>query len=301
MTFPTLSEHQKGLVITTIGGLALSWDIPLIHLADGDVWSILAVRSITTFTMAILIWLVVRRFTRARPPLVPGWIGIAVGGFYALGTMTFLGAVYHTSTANVVFILAFTSMFAALLSWVFLGERPSTATLVTMVVMIGGVGTIVAGGLSAGHLLGDGLAALSALSLAGAITTARASKREMGFVSLVGTIFPASIGFAFVMAGSGGLQISSPFWIVFNGAVMMPLAFWCLATGPRYLSAPEVGMFYLLETILAPIWVWIIFAETPNSQTVIGGSILILALIGHSIWQMRAKSLQAAMAEAPAA
>lgn len=295
MTFPKLSEHQKGLVITTIGGLALSWDIPLIRLANGEVWSILAIRSITTFLMAIVIWSLIRTFTRARPPLVPGWIGVVVGGFYALGTMSFLGAVYHTSTANVVFILAFTSMFAALLSWVFLGERPSTATLLAMAVMIVGVLTIVAGGMASGHLFGDALAALSAFSLACAITTARASKRDMGFVSLMGTIFPASIGFAFVFAGSSGFYIEDPFWIVFNGSVMMPLAFWCLATGPRYLSAPEVGMFYLLETILAPIWVWIIFMETPSTQTLIGGTILIFALIGHSIWQMRIKSQQAAI------
>jgi len=49
-------------------------------------------------------------------------------------------------------------------------------------------------------------------------------------------------------------------------------------------------MFYLLETVLAPIWVWIVFAETPTTQTLIGGSILILALLAHSLWQMRSKA-----------
>ena len=68
---------------------------------------------------------------------------------------------------------------------------------------------------------------------------------------------------------------------------MMPLAFWCLATGPKYLSGPEVGMFYLLETILAPIWVWLIFSEIPSARTLFGGSILVLALIGYSARQMR--------------
>jgi drug/metabolite transporter (DMT)-like permease len=77
---------------------------------------------------------------------------------------------------------------------------------------------------------------------------------------------------------------------------MIPLAFFCLATGPRYLSAPEVGMFYLLETILAPIWVWLVFAETPTTQTLMGGAILIFALIGHSLWQMRSRALRSAVA-----
>ena len=55
-------------------------------------------------------------------------------------------------------------------------------------------------------------------------------------------------------------------------------------------------MFYLLETILAPIWVWMVFAETPTTQTLIGGSILVFALIGHSLWQLRSRSLRAAVA-----
>ena len=62
---------------------------------------------------------------------------------YGLGSITFITAVYNTSTANLVFILAFTTMFAALLSWIFLKERPRPATLVTMAVMIVGVLIIV--------------------------------------------------------------------------------------------------------------------------------------------------------------
>jgi len=84
-----------------------------------------------------------------------------------------------------------------------------------------------------------------------------------------------------------GFSVAEPAWVIFDGAVMLPLAFWCLATGPRYLSGPEVGMFYLLETILAPIWVWIVFSEVPATQALAGGAILVLALVAHSAWQMR--------------
>lgn len=107
-------------------------------------------------------------------------------------------------------------------------------------------------------------------------------------------IFPAIAGFMLLPAG--GLTIAEPAYILFNGLVMIPLAFFCLATGPRYLSAPEVGMFYLLETILAPIWVWIVFSETPSSPTLLGGTILILALVGHSLWQIRMRAARARLA-----
>ena len=59
----------------------------------------------------------------------------------------------------------------------------------------------------------------------------------------------------------------------------MPLSFFCLAAGPRYISGPEVAMFYLLETVLAPVWMWMIFYETPTRNSLIGGVILIVALV----------------------
>lgn len=285
MAFPSLSQHRKGLLLTTVGGLVLSADIPLIRLADGSVWSILGVRGLATVLATAVIIAILRLFSRARPVLIPGCYGVVAICLYGLSTLTFLAAIYHTAAANVVFILAFNPMFAALLSWIFLAERPSTATLITMAVMIVGVGLIVQDGIASGHVFGDAIALLSALVLASAITVSRASRRDMGFVSMLSAVIPAAIGLFQVQ--STGFQLENPVWILVDGAIMMPVAFWCLATGPRYLSAPEVGMFYLLETILAPIWVWLIFAEAPSHMTLTGGLILILALIAHSLWQAR--------------
>jgi drug/metabolite transporter (DMT)-like permease len=280
-----MDPHKKGLVLTTIGGLALSFDVPLVKLADGGLWSVIAMRSIFTFAAAILLWFVVGYVSKRRPVLIPGRAGWLAGICYGLSTMTFLGAVFHTATANVVFIVAFTPMFAALFGWLLIKEVPSTATVLTMGAMVAGVALIVAGGLQSGGLLGDLLAAVTSALLAGAITISRKSRSDMGFVPLVATALPAVIGAAFVAVE--GFSMQAPLWIIFDGIVMIPLAFWCLATGPRYLSGPEVGMFYLLETILAPIWVWMIFTEVPAAQTLIGGAILVLALIAHSVWQMR--------------
>ncbi|WP_434064217.1 DMT family transporter [Pararhizobium gei] len=282
------AAHRRGLFITGIGGLALSFDIPLIRSAEGEVWSLLAVRSLCTFSVAIVAWLVLNRIFGKKIALVPGRAGLVAGLFYGLGSITFLVSVFNTATANVVFIVAFTPMFAAALSWVFLAERPANATLVTMAAMVGGVGIIVQDGLASGNFAGDAMAVCSALLLASAITVSRASGRDMGLVPLATAIFPCVIGY--LLSPGSGLEIAHPGWIIFDGLVMIPLAFFCLATGPRYLSAPEVGMFYLLETILAPIWVWIVFMEVPTVQTLAGGAVLIVALVGHSAWQMRQRS-----------
>ncbi|WP_064682148.1 DMT family transporter [Rhizobium bangladeshense] len=282
------SGHRKGLLLTAIGGLALSMDIPLVRLGDGDIWSVLGIRSAAT-VLATLVILGAMRVTSGKwPVLVPGRPGLLAGLLYGISSLTFVLAVFNTTTANVVFIVAFNPMFGALLSWIFLKEKPSAATLIAMLFMISGVGLIVSEGLSSGHFFGDAMALLSAFILAAAITVGRASRREMGFVPLLAAILPAVLGLA--QALPSGLSIAHPGWVLLNGAIVMPVAFWCLATGPRYLSAPEVGMFYLLETVLAPIWVWMIFAERPATMTLVGGGILVAAIAAHSGWMARRKS-----------
>lgn len=280
-------QYAKGLAMTAFGGLVLTVDIPLIRLAHGEAWSILMMRTGTTFAAALVIWTIWRLITPNAPKLIPGRKGLAVAALYGLGSILFITGVYNTSTANLVFILAFNTMFAALLSWVFLKERPRPATLVAMAVMIVGVLIIVADSIGNGTLFGDLMGLASAFSIATAITISRSTKEEMGFASLVGVVLPFAV--AVIMVGQTGYRVDAPWWIIFNGAVVMPLSFFLLASGPRYISGGEVAMFYLLETVLAPVWVWLIFSEVPSRNSLIGGTILIVALVVHSVWQIRAR------------
>ncbi|MBE7185179.1 MAG: DMT family transporter [Methylobacterium mesophilicum] len=282
-----MSSYAKGLALTAFGGFILTFDIPLIRAAGGDAWSILATRTALTLAVGLIGWSIWRRFDRDAPPLLPGRKGLLVAMFYGASSLTFLLAVFNTATANVVFILALNSMFAALLSWVFLNERPRVGTLLAMAATLIGIAIIVADGLGSGRIFGDLMAALSTFLLACGITVARSSGQPMGMAAITGTVLPCLVALAMVGA-QGGLQIEAPFWIVFNGAVITPIALFCLSTGPRYISGPEVAMFYLLETVLAPIWVWMIFTEVPSRNTLLGGLILVTALVAHSAWQLSA-------------
>lgn len=277
-------DHQKGLLITAIGGLTLTIDIPLIRLADGGAWTILLLRTGTTLVAALIIWAAWRSLSRNAPQLIPGWSGLVVALCYGLTSVTFVTSIYHTTTANLVFILAFNTVFAALLSWLFLKERPRLVTVMAMLAMIVGVAIIVGDSIGTGHLFGDLMALCSAFFIALAITISRASGKDMGFTSLIGVILPLAV--AVFMVSGEGFQVNAPWWIIFNGAVIMPISFFCLANGPKYISGPEVAMFYLLETVLAPVWMWMIFAETPSRNSLIGGAILIVTLVVHSLWQL---------------
>lgn len=289
MPFSHLSAHAKGVIITFLGGLALSFDIPVLRLADGNVWTMLFLRSILTVGVALLVLAVLRLIKGHVPQIVPGWPGIAVAMLYAAGTVFFMLSVFNTTSANVAFILAFNPMFAALLSWIFMGEKPRRATFVAMAAMTAGVLIIVANGLESGHIWGDLSAAASALAIAGALTISRASGRDFGLTPIVASILPAIIGG--LMVSKVGFVVNEPFWIIFNGLLLTPFAFWALAIGPKYLSAAETGMFYLLETVLAPVWVWLIFSEEPPVATLIGGAIILVALVWHSTHTMRNEAI----------
>ncbi len=283
MSAPSTSYH-KGLFITAIGGLFLSFDIPLIKLADGQAWSVVMVRTGLTFLASLIIWALWSLISGKRRPLVPGAIGWIVGMLYGMASMAFVTAVYLTSTAHLVFILALNPMISALLGWVFLGEKPKTITFIAMFFMLIGVGIIVSDGITNGDILGDVIALISTTLMATAITISRKSGKDMGLAAIFATFIPF-IAASFMVLNTS-YSINAPVWVVLDGLIIVPIAFICLATGPRFISGPEVAMFYLLETILTPIWVWIIFFEEPTSATLLGGTIMIVTLVIHSTWQL---------------
>lgn len=279
------ADHRKGLLITAIGGLALTIDIPLIKLSGGEAWSVVTTRGGMTFFAALVMWGALRLFSSDRTPVIPGRTGLLVTGLYGIAAISFMMAVFHTTTANLVFILAFNPMFSALMGWLLIGEKPKPQTFAAMAAMVFGVGLIVSDGLQAGNMLGNGLALFTSLMLSLIITISRKARTGMGFAPLFAALVPCLVGL-YMIGGPSGIVLPHPGWLALNGLVVIPVAFWCLATGPKYISGPEVAMFYLLETILAPVWMWLIFSEMPTRLGLVGGAIIVVALVAHSVWQL---------------
>ena len=279
-------NRARGLALAALGGLALTFDIPLIRLSQGDVWSTQFARGLMMAPIGVAAWVLMRTFGGSRDALLPGRLSWLVALFYGLSSALFFYAVFATPTANLVFILAFNPMIAALLGWFLFKEVPKPQTFAAMAVMIAGVFIIVRDGLAAGHWTGDFAALLSAASIAAAITLSRRSGRNMGYAVLLAQLFPVIVS-ASAVYGQGGIHIPHMGWMLLNGALVLPLAFFCLAAAPRDIGGAETAMFYLLETILAPVWVWMIFAERPTTTALAGGAIILAALIAHTVWEVR--------------
>lgn len=277
----TAANYANGLAIVGTGGLILSVDIPLIRLSESDIWTTLFVRGVLTFTVALTVFILDRTFFPRGQKLLPGRAGLAATSLFALSACTFVYAVFHTSAGNVVFLLAFNPIFSALLSWRFGGERPRAHTFYVMPVMLIGVALIVGSGFASGNWEGDLSALLTAFLTAAGLTVARMSRADMRYASAIGTLLPALVATPIIV--ETGLHSESIGWLILNGGVIIPVAMICLALGPMFVPAPVASMAYLIETVLAPLWIWWIFAERPTNVALIGGFIVIGALVIHSL------------------
>jgi len=296
------SDHRKGLTLTFIGAMVITFDTPVLRLIDGPQWTVMFWRASLLCLSVLTWWLVMRVLKKSPPPLINGTSGLAIILLYAIGNITFITAVFNTTIANVVFILALTPMFAAVMSFLWFRENLSGATWLALITSLFGVAVIVWSGLNTGSTFGDLMAAATALTMAMAFTITRRTGKDMSMSpALVGAITAAIAFFASgatmpdlfkldtFTIGSLALEPQQWGWMLLNGMIIMPLSYSLLALGPRYITAAEVALFLLLETALAPIWVWFAVGEKVSLPTLIGGSIILTTLMVHSFYKLRLK------------
>ncbi len=282
---------ERGILLSFFGGLLLSFDVPLLKLSGADTWTIIYVRGTMLFIAMFLFWLFVNRLRDNKVRFINGKAGYIIAILAGIANIMFVAAIGLTSVANVVFILAFNPMFAGLLGRVFLKEHLGMATWIAIVCSLAGVLLIVAEGLQLGTWKGDLLALGVAILMAASLTVVRYSGTNQSLSAGTGHLLSAIVAAPFALPGS--LSAVGWGWLAINGFLVAPAATALLLIGPRYVAAAIVAMFFLLETVLTPIWMWAIFSEKPTTLSLIGGAIVIASLIAHSLWRIKTKRREA--------
>ena len=203
----------------------------------------------------------------------------AYAGLTALSMLFFISALRATSVAHVAIITASVPFVAAWLGWAVLREVPGRGAVVASVVALIGVAGMV-GVRADGALLGDVLAGLMALCMAGMILLSRRYPANPALpatcaASLLSAL--ASLPFATL----GGVSAHDMGLLGLFGVVNQVLGFGLFALGARLLPPMETALIVALDAPLAPLWVWLVFAETPATATVMGGSLVLVAVFGH--------------------
>ena len=286
---PTVSdpkEHTRGFALTLIGVLVLTPDTLLIRLIDIDPWTMNLWRGLLMSFSLTASYLLVARGQAWAGIKALGLAGIAVAVIYSINAITFVLAIDHTRVANVLIIIASTPLIAALLSIIFLKERVALPTWLAIAGAMAGVSIVVGDGVRTGTSLGDLLALVTSIALAVALIIIRHNKHvNMIPATAVGALISAMI--AMPVAEPLQLEGARLGLMLLLGLVIMPLSFGLITLGPRTIPAPEVALLLLLETVLGPIWVWLVIDEKPSEMTLVGGCVVISAVMLQSIWRLR--------------
>jgi drug/metabolite transporter (DMT)-like permease len=206
-----------------------------------------------------------------------GLPGIAVALCVAVASASFIAALNHTSVARVLFILALAPVIAALLARVTLGEPITRRTVVTMAIALAGVGVML-GAPGEGSLVGDALAFVVALAFALVIVITR--WRHDVSMAPATCLSQAILLVAFLpFARPGEIGGGDVWWLAALGIGQIGLGFALLTVGARLIPAAQVGLITLLEIVLGPLWVWLALDERPSTLTLVGGAIVIVAIV----------------------
>lgn len=283
------ADFRLGVLL--VAGAAITWSFGgtiarFIDIADS--WTVVFWRSL--FACAFLMgFMLLRDGLRGTVALFAnmGLAGMGVGLCFAIASSSFVVALQHTTVANILLIQAAAPLFAALLAWTFFGERVSLATWAAIAAVILGVGIMVSSSFSGSvSALGDGLALLIAVLFSTATVITRHSPNvRMTPAVCIGTAMAAAGAFLL----SGSLAVSGPelSWLFLFGAVNLGMGLAMFATGARLVPAALAALVSTLEPVLGPVWVWLIHAEVPGSRTIVGGSIVFVALLVHILTDRR--------------
>jgi len=283
-----MSIYAKGFLITILGVLVISPDTLLIRLIDADTFTQLFWRGILSGSAVLLGYWAFTRQSLLTSLRATGWSGVWITLIFSLGTLCFVYSVTHTLVANTLFITSTSPVFAALISLFVLREKISLRTWLTIAATLFGIAIIASGSVNggAGTVSGDLAALGGAISLAMTFSIARA-RRVASMVPATGVAGLLSGMIAIPLAPTLAVPADDIVWMGLLGLLVVPLGFALLATGPRYLPAPDVSLLLLLEAIIGPLLVWLVLAEYPGTHTLIGGAVVLSAMTISNLIALR--------------
>ena len=295
--FAKLNTRAKGTLIMLFGIFFIIPDSLFIRLIDADSLVIAFWRCMLIGSVIFVGLLAYYRGSLWHHTKAIGIEGVVFAIATGTSALFFVVAIGNTDVANVVFILTTIPIFAAVFSAVLLREWPTRRTTITIGFVIVGIGIIASDSLTtgSGNMFGDLMALLTAALFAMAITMIRAKKD----VSMLPALPFAHFGCALVLVFFVDvMSVPTHQWglVWLHGGVFITLGTLGLSLAPRYLPSAEVGLFVLLEAVLAPILVWFWIGEEPTRNTVLGGVLVLVVLfVSNVIALIRANKRQKKM------
>ena len=272
-----------GYILLLFGGFCLSWGGFIIRsFEEASVWQILLLRSI--FFMVALIAFLAATYKKNTFKIIKdaGFPAILGGIVMSLSFIAFVASMSMTTVANVVFIISTQTMFLAIFGYFYLKEKVSIISFFSILLAMSGIIIMVGDSLSSGSFLGNVIALAIPINFSILVMIIRKYKN----LDMVPAIFYSgvfSIIYGLVLSESYLFTKHDLFMGFLLGVPQLAFGFICITIGSRTTPSATIGLLMLTETLFAPIWVWIFLKEIPPLSVLIGGAVIILAIVIKSV------------------
>ena len=281
-----LTNQQKGSLLAFIAVMFITPDSLFIRLSSIDTWGLVFYRGIIPFFTVFFGMLLIYRMSFFNMLFASGYHGLIYIGTFAITNITFVVSIQNTNVANTLVMIAMAPMLSAILGALFLKEPPDNKTWLAIYITFIAAVYIFYDSLKLGNIFGDILGLITALGLSiGAVVIRSAKTKNLIPAAVVGKLFVAIFALFFIES----------FALIERDLIIVPLMcilcvaipFVLVTIAPRFIPAAEVNLFFLLETIIGPIWVWLIVKEQPSLETLYGGAIIVGTLTIHSFMKLK--------------
>ena len=281
-----LSDQQKGSLMAFVAVMFITPDSLFIRLSNVDTWSLVFYRGIIPFVTVFLGMLLIYKLNFFKMLFSSGYHGLLYIGTFSLTNITFVVSIQNTNVANTLVMIAMAPMLSAILGGIFLKELPDRKTWIAIFITFLAAVYIFYDSLQLGNFFGDILGLITALGLAvGAVTIRSARKKNLVPAAVVGKLFVAL--FALLFIESFTLENKDLIIVPLMCIMCVAIPFVLITIAPRFIPAAEVNLFFLLETIIGPIWVWLVIKEQPSLETILGGAVIIATIAVHSFIKLK--------------
>ena len=282
----SLTDQKKGSLMAFVAVMFITPDSLFIRLSNVETWSFVFYRGIIPFVLVFIGMLLIYRLKFFNLLRSNGYYGFAYVLTFSVTNIAFVVSIQNTNVANTLVMIATAPMLSAILSNFFLKENPDKKTWTAIIITFVSVIYIFYDSIKIGNFYGDILGFIAALGLAiGAVIIRSAKKLNLVPSAVIGKLFVACFAVIFI----------DDYSLIGNDLIIVPLmCLMCVAIpfvlvtiAPRFITAAEVNLFFLLETIIGPIWVWLIIKEQPTTETILGGIVIIVTIAVHSFLKLK--------------
>ena len=281
-----LTDQQKGSLLAFVAVMFITPDSLFIRLSNVDTWGLVFYRGIIPFFTVFFVMLIIYKLNFFKILFSSSYPGLIYIGTFSVTNITFVVSIQNTNVANTLVMIATAPMLSAILGAIFLKETPDRKTWISIIITFFAIIYIFFDSLKLGNFYGDILGFITAIGLAvGAVTIRSAKSKNLVPAAVVGKLLVAT--FALFFIESFMLENKDLLIVPLMCVLCVAIPFVLVTIAPRFIPAAEVNLFFLLETIIGPIWVWLIIKEQPSIETLQGGVVIILTIAIHSFLKLK--------------